>query len=91
MYNKRDKAHGKEVPFSAYLYSLVKPWFTTGEYAMEAWTGEVELKPVNNVLAIYVENEQDFDLAVSILDKHFSEEKKDIEIRFFDRVENLKN
>lgn len=92
MSDKSKKIHGEVVGYSTYLESLVKPWFATGEFAMEDFKGKVEIKIINNMtLAIYVDNEEDFDLSVSILDATFPEEKKDIEVRFFDKVLIFKN
>lgn len=92
MSDKYKKAHGEVVGYSTYLQALLTPWFSTGEYAMKPWKGKVELKIVNNMtLAVYVDNEEDFDLACAVLDETFSKEKKDVEVRFFDKVNILKN
>lgn len=81
------------VSYLYYVESLIKPYFLTNEFKTYDFKGKIELKQLEseNVVAIYVDNEEDFDLAISVVDKTFQEEKNKISVRFFEKTLINKN
>lgn len=75
-YDKKDKAHGKIIPKSQYIYSLVYPIF-----APNFCEGVVEISQEDKFVVIYVNSELSKSKISAIVESDFAEEKEYIVVQ----------
>ena len=70
-YNKKDKAQGKKVSKSQYIYDLIYPFF-----APNYCEGVIEISQEDKFVVIYVDSELSKNKISAIIDSDFAVEKE---------------